>query len=335
MAEAQLFLCRVCEESFKSASRLRLHEAACKSKKLKRCNELAQENKTKRAIRSVKEFHLFDGKARMGTTAAVDNLKVVVLMCHGVVVLNGTVPEEHYHNFFLLSCGIRILASPVLWHSHNTVAKQLLRHFVEHYSALYGRSMVVYNVHSVIHLSDVLNHGPLDHFSSFPFENFLQKLKKCVRKPNFPLQQAVLRLNEMSAFASALSPTPIFQFKQVHFSGPRPDTDLYSHVTLYKQALFADFFLSLDQRNSRCQIGDNVAIAQNFFSCTERSLVIYSKFDALDNFFSYPVNSSSLGIFKVVDLSPVLYIAEVCNVTCKYVQLPHNREVVVIPLLHT
>ncbi|ELT87129.1 hypothetical protein CAPTEDRAFT_212129 [Capitella teleta] len=37
---------RVCEESFKSASRLRLHEAACKSKKLKRCYELAQENTT-------------------------------------------------------------------------------------------------------------------------------------------------------------------------------------------------------------------------------------------------------------------------------------------------
>ncbi|ELU18301.1 hypothetical protein CAPTEDRAFT_190052 [Capitella teleta] len=47
MAEAQLFLCRVCEESFKSASRLRLHEAACKNKRLKRCYELAQENKTK------------------------------------------------------------------------------------------------------------------------------------------------------------------------------------------------------------------------------------------------------------------------------------------------
>ncbi|ELU17403.1 hypothetical protein CAPTEDRAFT_207067 [Capitella teleta] len=37
---------RVCEEGFKSASRLRLHEAACKSKKLKGCYELAQENKT-------------------------------------------------------------------------------------------------------------------------------------------------------------------------------------------------------------------------------------------------------------------------------------------------
>ncbi|ELU01201.1 hypothetical protein CAPTEDRAFT_205775 [Capitella teleta] len=37
---------RVCEEGFRSASRFRLHQAACKSKKLKRCYELAQENKT-------------------------------------------------------------------------------------------------------------------------------------------------------------------------------------------------------------------------------------------------------------------------------------------------
>ncbi|ELT93753.1 hypothetical protein CAPTEDRAFT_227362 [Capitella teleta] len=76
MAEAQLFLCRVCEESFKSASRLRLHEAACKSKKLKRCYELAQENKTTTAEQQ-SPMHLPDilqHVSRMQEVLSADNI---------------------------------------------------------------------------------------------------------------------------------------------------------------------------------------------------------------------------------------------------------------------
>ena len=44
---------------------------------------------------------------------------------------------------------------------------------------VYGKGFLVYNVHCLIHLpKDVQILGPLDKFSSFPFENLLGQLKK-------------------------------------------------------------------------------------------------------------------------------------------------------------
>ena len=40
--------------------------------------------------------------------------------------------------------------------------------------------------------------GPLDKFSSFPFENYLQQLKRRIRRSNNPLAKLVKRLNESS-----------------------------------------------------------------------------------------------------------------------------------------
>ena len=38
---------------------------------------------------------------------------------------------------------------------------------------------------------DVARVGALDRILAFPFERFLGKLKRIVRKPNFPLQQVI------------------------------------------------------------------------------------------------------------------------------------------------
>ena len=50
---------------------------------------------------------------------------------------------------------------------------------VEQWGKLYGKDMLVYNVHGLTHLAaDAMRFGPLDTFSAFPFENFLGKIKK-------------------------------------------------------------------------------------------------------------------------------------------------------------
>ena len=46
-----------------------------------------------------------------------------------------------------------------------------------------------------------MRHGPLDSFSAFPFENYLNKLKKTVRKNKDPLQQVVRRELERRSIA--------------------------------------------------------------------------------------------------------------------------------------
>ena len=62
-----------------------------------------------------------------------------------------------------------------------------LRKFVKNVSKHYGSEIESYNMHSVIHLNDnVVNLYPLHTFAALPFENYLQKVKRMLTKPNQP-----------------------------------------------------------------------------------------------------------------------------------------------------
>ena len=99
------------------------------------------------------------------------------LLYTGPVVLHGILSDLLYKNFLLLSVAIRILTSSVLCHRLNEYAKQLLIVCGENMKTIYGTGIMVYNVHALIHLSDdVKKFGPLDNFSSFPFENALKNI---------------------------------------------------------------------------------------------------------------------------------------------------------------
>lgn len=90
-----------------------------------------------------------------------------------------------------MNVAISILVSLNLAKEHISFAKELLAYFVKQGSVLYGDKFVVYNVHSLLHLTgEVAKHGTLDSCSAFAFENYTKKLKKFVRKvltpcPNF------------------------------------------------------------------------------------------------------------------------------------------------------
>src|SRR5713101_4936965 len=76
-------------------------------------------------------------------------------------------------------------------------AHSLFVHFVQSFGELYGEEYISHNVHGLIHLcDDVRKFGSLDSFSAFKFENYMQHLKKCLRKPDQPLQQLVRRFLE-------------------------------------------------------------------------------------------------------------------------------------------
>lgn len=55
-------------------------------------------------------------------------------------------------------------------------AEKLLKFFITNFANIYGSKLLVYNTHSLIHLSqDARKYGALDFVSCFPFENL--KLK--------------------------------------------------------------------------------------------------------------------------------------------------------------
>lgn len=88
--------------------------------------------------------------------------------------------DKFLNHFLKLCCAFRILCSPSLCISQNNVASKLLESFVQNFKHKYGGEAASFNVHSLLHLSeDVLfMRKPLDDFSCFKFENYLQILKK-------------------------------------------------------------------------------------------------------------------------------------------------------------
>lgn len=95
----------------------------------------------------------------------------------------GSVPKFHVVLCSHLTVAYSTFLSFILW------LCPLLFLFVQHFSNFYGKEMLAYNVHGLVHLpGEVKLHGCLDNISSFTFENL-------GASQNFPLQQ-IIRLSE-------------------------------------------------------------------------------------------------------------------------------------------
>ena len=62
--------------------------------------------------------------------------------------------------------------------------------------------------------------------------------------------------------------------------------------------------------------------------------IVYQAFAKKSNFFTYPVDSKSFGIFLVSGLDNVVRFSAVDESVQKYVLLPSDDGFVAIPLLH-
>jgi len=206
----------------------------------------------------------------------------------------------------MLHVGIFILRSPDLCKDVSIVnfASSVLRYFVSDFAKVHGKEYVSHNIHGTIHLgNEVLRYGCLDNFSAFPFENFLQGLKKLVRKFANPLQQIARRYEERErARRLPEEPLPSASFRNEHFGGPLPSQfrgPQYSSLTL------RGFSLDLSDANSCCGLDDGgIIVVENFvYSLREQCMVALGRqFSKLLDFYTTPCPSSGLGIFEVRNL---------------------------------
>jgi hypothetical protein len=122
--------------------------------------------------------------------------------------------NQYFLHFLSLHCAIRILICKDLLKEYIDYANDLLIYFVQEFGELYGNEFVNHNVHNLIHLIlDVKTFGPLDKFSSFPFENYMHTIKIMIKtstivKPNVkckPLSQFIKRVNEFDKYSSKYS----------------------------------------------------------------------------------------------------------------------------------
>ena len=125
----------------------------------------------------------------------------VFLLYSGVVVLKGIVDQQYYVHFLTLCVAMRIMLNPNSEQRNNFLdyAKKLMIYFVRKSVELYTERFCSYNVHSLIHLHEDVLHFDTDlhTISCFPFENYLQVLKKHVRQSESPITQVVKRIKEL------------------------------------------------------------------------------------------------------------------------------------------
>lgn len=209
------------------------------------------------------------------------------LLYTGLVVLHGIVHLNIYQNFLLLHIGIHILLNDTLSSAYNQYAHDILEGFVNHFSDIFGKDMVVYNVHDLVHLSeDAKVYGSLDNISSFPFENFLAKLKRMVRKPTFPLSQIIRRLSEQTNLNVRRPSFPVLEKEHQH--GPLTD-DLLTCIQ-YTIVKTLKFQLKLNVQDSCVRLNGDISIVKNIVQDDndQEVFIVYKSFKKIENFFYIP-----------------------------------------------
>ena len=258
-----------------------------------------------------------------------------LLLYTGVVAFRDIVSDKLYSHFMLLSCAIYCCLSPQLCHNYCAYAHELLVSFVQYAEKVYGAEFLVYNVHSLIHITDdVHNFGPLDSVSCFPFENYLRILKKSVRSSFLPFQQIIGRLSEQQHLKLSKVPKPAPFCSKEHCGGPLIDP--YINWQQFRTVVMNDFKLSVSLKDSCVLTVDrSVGIVRNILRNNHEIMLVLVLFSDVQSLYTYPLQSSKIDVYSVSKLQSSLCIVPISQVCCKCVRLPlDSSRFAVIPLLH-
>jgi hypothetical protein len=246
----------------------------------------------------------------------------------GPVVLAGILSGRMFNNFLVFHVAVRILSSNEYCFSQNEYARKLLHLFVAECQNIYGSYFLSFNVHCLIHLcDDVMRFGSLPNFSAYPFENYLQSLKKLLRKSNQALQQVIKRL--MERFHIDATPKTIcydsrqYRFKLQHDSGPLLP-NLIRSSKQYREMHLGPWYLSCKEPNNCVYLKDSsVILIENFVANAMGDFICGRRYRQTGNLYNYPIPSTSYNFVRVERLSDSLEFWPLIDVKCKAVRVPN------------
>jgi hypothetical protein len=223
-----------------------------------------------------------------------------LLLYGGPVVFKDILSPKVYTNFITLSLVSFLMTSQYYSRFENYIlyANDLMKHFICQSIKIYGPDFVSHNIHNFLHLSDCVKlYGSLDNFSAFPFENFMQKLKKKVRKSVQPLQQVVRRIieeanNNVHCVNNIINKDDdaSTKFLMEHYNGP-----LVNNCTSpqYKKLQTDNYCLNISNIADRfVELTNNTIIEiKNFAHCGDSVCLIGYKYSKQDSFYYKPCSS--------------------------------------------
>ena len=263
-----------------------------------------------------KEFH-----RRPRSVFEIDHYKAteyrMFILYTGLSSLAKVLDRNKYAHFLRLQCAMFILLSNNASNSDwNLYAKSLLVKVSHGFSHLYGPEFLVYNVHNLIHLADdALKFGNLNNVSCFPFENYMQQLKRLVRGNKHFIQQIVHRIKEQDNFD--LSNNAQYRLKSC-------------------DKMYNNWVVSTSLGNNCFKLkNDKIVILVSIQSSSEERLHIIKckAFVSLENLKNYPCTSSKLGIFYASSKFSDLFDCLFKDILCKYIAMPESQGYILIPML--
>jgi hypothetical protein len=210
------------------------------------------------------------------------------LLYTGPLVLKNCLNVEKYQHFLHLSLAIRILLSDDRnWYKF---ADSLLKVFVSKIPVLYTEDFLVYNIHSLVHLTDdAVKFGSLNNINAFPFENFMQVLKRMLREKNRELPQIIRRVSERQ--------------------------QLFYDQKVEKKVL--KISKDLKDRGWMLSNGDIILIIKS-----DDTTISFRKFLKKIEFFTVPCQSSKFNIYELSNISPKVYQMNKSSLNQKLLMFP-------------
>lgn len=240
----------------------------------------------------------------------------------GPVVMKNIVDDNFYYEFLLLHSAYRLLSTPANFRANLRVADELLKLFVENFPLVFGENSVTFNVHSILHIINAVeDFGIITNFTAYSFENFMQDLKRKIRKPSNILEQISNRYSEAGI---------VKKEKPKGFKKNRTGKVVSFQTDGY--------FLSSHPPDNVCCIKQFSPIKITGFMDGDGGFIKGLRFKNLQNFFQEPLQSMpALGVCTA-ELSTEKEEEEIFSINdivFKMMCLPHEEKYILIPLLHS
>lgn len=132
--------------------------------------------------------------------------RLFMLYVGPIVLKKCSKQTQKYIHFLEFHCAMRILLNPSLCKNQEfrQFAKDILKHFVQSTEILYHKNFISHNFHNNIHITDDADYFvdklvdfSLHTISAFPFENYMQNIKRKIRGRKNPLEQIGRRIEEI------------------------------------------------------------------------------------------------------------------------------------------
>jgi len=203
-----------------------------------------------------------------------------------------------YHHFLLLVVACRILNDPELCIENINYARGLLKKFVELLPSFYGNDSQIMNNHNLVHIADDVKYTnmPLSAISAFPFENFLEKIKRMIGGINKPLAQLVRRVSGQKACTQMIMKNAIHKKK---FLIVKPDIT-HKRKNYLLSIFLRGFELNTTQPNNIVKIDSGEVFNITKIQRKRNNIYLHGyAYKTVTDAFKFPCKSTKVGIMKL------------------------------------